>query len=169
MFAICALSRRFDVRRLYDCEADTQAVFELYQSNPQYFDAMKDCPTIEGAKADLTALPPNKTNEDKYYLGFYADTALVAVMDLILGFPNDKTAFIGLFMVNAKYQNKGIGSLIITEVLEALSDSGFAYCRLGYVKNNLQSRSFWEKNGFMPTGVTSEQEHYTIVMMQKDI
>ena len=162
-----ALSSIYAVRRLD--EEDAEAVFCLYQSNPQYFTAMDDVPTLSSAKADLIALPPKKAIEDKYYVGFYDEAHLVAIMDLIRGFPNEQTAFIGLFMVHASQQGRGIGSKIIAAVLSYLKSLGFSRCRLGYVKTNLQSKSFWFKNGFLPTGVESKQEKYTIVLMEKEI
>ena len=162
-----ALSSIYTVRRLD--EKDAEAVFCLYQSNPQYFTAMDDVPTLSSAKADLIVLPPNKAIEDKYYVGFYDEAHLVAIMDLIRGFPNEQTAFIGLFMVHAAQQGRGIGSKIIADVLSHLKSLGFSRCRLGYVKTNLQSKSFWFKNGFLPTGVESKQEKYTIVLMEKEI
>lgn len=161
------ISLRYDVRRLDERDADV--VFALYKTNPQYFDAMHSIPTLESVKDDLTALPPKKTAEDKFYLGFYEGNSLIAIMDLILAFPNERTVFIGLFMVDGAWQGKGIGSLIVTQSLDYLQSLGFSVCRLGYVKTNPQSRAFWEKNGFLPTGVQSQQEHYTIVIMEKGI
>ena len=52
-------SPRFMVKQLES--SDAAMVYMLYQGNPQYFDAMQDAPTLESAKADLTALPPKKT------------------------------------------------------------------------------------------------------------
>ncbi len=161
------VSQRYGVRKL--CERDAEEVFSLYKTNPQYFDAMHDIATLESVKADLVALPLKKTAEDKFYLGFYEGDSLVAIMDLILAFPNERTAFIGLFMVDGAWQGKGIGSLIVTQALGYLKSLGFSACRLGYVKTNPQSRAFWEKNGFLPTGTQSQQEHYTIVIMEKEI
>lgn len=40
---------------------------------------------------------------------------LVAIMDLIIAYPDANTAFIGLFMMDSDYQGKGIGSLIINQ------------------------------------------------------
>ena len=159
------LSECFHIRRLSECDA--QAIFNLYRSNPQYFEAMHDTPTLSSAKADLAALPPNKTYDDKYYLGFYDHNALIAVMDLILRFPNEQTVFVGLFMVDQAHQRKGIGSLIVSQALDYLKKQSFSACRLGYVQTNPQSRSFWTKNGFQPTGVLSKHENYTVVFMEK--
>jgi GNAT superfamily N-acetyltransferase len=55
---------------------------------------------LNSIRADMAALPPRKAVEDKYYLGFYEEDRLIAVMDLILGFPKEETAFVGFFMMN---------------------------------------------------------------------
>lgn len=90
-------------------------------------------------------MPPNKTYKDKYYIGFYNNDVLVAVMDLICKYPNDETAFIGFFMTNSKLQGTGIGTNIITECLQYLKLIGYKQVRLRYVKENSQPKAFWEK------------------------
>ncbi len=35
----------------------------------------------------MTALPPGKAMEDKWFVGFYDGDCLIAVMDLILNYP----------------------------------------------------------------------------------
>ena len=99
----------------------------------------------------MQAVPEGKSPEDKYYLGFFKAGRLIAVMDLISGYPDQETAFIGFFMMNMDMQGQGAGSHIIEEVCACLNKY-FSYIRLGYVKSNEQSRHFWQKNGFMPTG-----------------
>jgi len=161
------LSAVYAVRALG--KSDAQSVLRLYEGNPQYFAAMHSVPTLESVCDDLTALPPGKTQKDKHYIGFFVGDELVAVMDLIEGFPNPGTAFIGLFMMERRFQRRRIGSCIIGETLSALKEMGFLQVRLGYVEKNEQSKSFWSKNGFMPTGVRSERDGYTVVMMQKKL
>ena len=161
------LSVRYRVRQL--AERDADAVLALYRGNPQYFDAMHDSPTLESARADLTALPPKKTAEDKFYLGFYEGETVIAVMDLILSYPDERTAWIGLFMVSGMRQGRGIGSRIVKDALSYLKTLGFFAVRLGYVETNPQSKAFWEKNEFRPTGFKSQQEKYTIVLMEKEL
>lgn len=69
-------------------------------------------------------------------------------MDLITAYPDDETAFIGFFMLNIKYQHKGIASRIIKESIEYLKTKGHKKIRLGVDKDNPQSISFWKKNGY---------------------
>ncbi len=82
-------------------------------------------------------------------------------MDLILGYPEDNTAFIGLFMTNIRLQGKGIGSEIITESITYLKECGFTKIRLGVDKGNPQSFNFWSKNQF--SIVKSEDSKYIIM------
>jgi GNAT superfamily N-acetyltransferase len=117
----------------------------------------------------MKALPPRKTMEDKYYLGFYEGDVMLAVMDLILGFPNEETAFVGFFMMNKEYQGKGIGTALMQEVYTYLKQFGFKFVRLGFAKGNLQSEHFWLKNGFVRTGVEAQNEGYVVVVLHKEL
>lgn len=110
---------------------------------------------------DTTALPPGKHSSDKYYVGFFEKEALIAVMDLISDYPETDCGFIGLFMMDDKFQNKGIGSDIIHDVLKYLKLSKFKKVRLSVDKGKTQSYSFWRKNGFY---VISENEY---IVMEK--
>lgn len=96
----------------------------------------------------MSALPPQKSVKDKYYVGFFEDKTLVAVLDLITNYPAEKIAFIGFFMINMQFQDKGIGSNIIKEVCACLKVAGYEEVRLGVDQGNPQSYAFWTKNQF---------------------
>ena len=84
---ISSLSQTYSVRIL--SETDVQQVLRLYEGNPQYFAEMSSYPTLEGVYNDMTALPPGKMPKDKCFLGFFEGDVLVAVVDLIKGFPDE--------------------------------------------------------------------------------
>lgn len=158
------LSRRYKVTNLE--EKDIPAIFQLCSKNPQYYRYCPPVVSVEGIREDMRALPPGKSIEDKYYLGFWDGGELVAVMDLIPGYPNAETAWIGFFMMNADMQGRGIGSGIIEEVCTYLRNR-FSSVHLGYVNGNRQSESFWLKNGFQPTGAVIQTVDYEIIVMRK--
>lgn len=147
---INALSERFYVRRLH--ENDVDLIYDLSCENKLFYQYHPPFVTKESILEDMSALPPGKSCEDKYYIGFFEDAFLVAVMDLILDYPTEKIAFIGLFMTNILYQHKGIGSEIIADVARHLRSIGYREIRLGVDRGNPQSYSFWSKNGFSVTG-----------------
>ena len=90
-------------------------------------------------------------------------------MDLILAYPDPKTAFIGFFMVEKTMQGTGVGSKIVDEICEYLSKNGFSSVRLGWAERNPQAEQFWRKNGFRETGVTYNGDDYTVIIAQRDI
>ena len=166
-FSIEQLSKKYSVRKLTD--TDVAAVYALCKENPLYYQYCPPFVTEESIRADMAALPPHKTMEDKYYLGFYDADKLLAVMDLILGFPKEETAFVGFFMVNKEYQSKGLGTALMEEVYAYLKQCGFRFLRLGFVKGNPQSEHFWLKNGFKRIGVEAQNEGYVVVVMEKKL
>ncbi len=159
------LSTRYTVKTV--TEGDIPAVYELACGNPLYYYHCPPEATCDSIRRDMTALPPGKTCEDKYYIGFWENDRLIAVMDLILKYPNIHTVFIGFFMVNQSVQHQGIGSAVITEACEYLRKQGYTAVRLGYVKGNPQSEAFWRKNQFVKTGLESQEEQYTVVILER--
>jgi len=170
------LSSRFIVRQLE--KHDAQTVLDLYESNPLYFEHCPPPPTIQSVEYDMRALPDGKSIADKHFVGFFDGNKLVAVLDLIEKYPDKQTVFIGLFMVAAAYQGRGVGSKIVSSCFSVitvesayrqLAAEGYTHVRLGYVKTNPQAKSFWQKLGLVPTGIECEQENYTVVVTDRII
>lgn len=159
------LSSRYGARRL--CDSDVGAVYRLSAGNPIFYKYCPPCVTLESIREDMKVLPPGKSGEDKFYVGFFDGSMLTAVMDLILKYPNDETAFIGLFMVDSASQGKGTGTAIIEECLCFLKRQGLRRARLGFAKGNCQSEAFWTKNGFVRTGEEVNNGSYTAVVMER--
>lgn len=166
-FMISKFSTKYKIKQLQ--KADIPALLQLCQGNPTYYQYMKMEPTLENLSEELTALPPGKALEDKYFVGFYQSEELVAVLDLIAGYPDENTAYIGWFILDKAYQRKGIGSGIMSELLAFLKKEGFQFVRLGCIKGNLEGTKFWLQNGFLPTGDETETESYTVVVMQREL
>ena len=161
------LSKKYYIKKLTN--DDVLDVYNLCITNPKYYKHCNSSLSIDSIKNDMLALPPNTTYDDKYYLGVYDENKLIAVVDLILNFPKRYMAFIGFFMVLKDVSRNGIGSVIIKDIEKYLSKIGYTDIRLGYVSDNEQSKSFWYKNKYVPTGIESKEYGYTIVFMNKKI
>ena len=140
------LSDSYTIRRLTD--ADVPMLYAWMLRNDQYFRYCGGSTTPERVRQDLTLCPPGTTPAQKHYVGFFDAGTLVAVMDLIDGYPDTDTAFIGFFMMNRELQGQGTGTAIVRDVLAALRALGYTAVRLGIDKENPQSNHFWRKNGF---------------------
>lgn len=158
------LSASYAVRRL--TEADIPAVLALQSANPQFYRYHPPLPSEASIREDLSALPPEKTAADKYYAGFFSGEQLIAVLDLILGYPDAQTAFLGFFMTAAAVQKKGVGSAIVANIHACCKRLGFTRLRLAIDEGNPQSEAFWTKNGFRKTGERRISSAHTYLPME---
>ena len=158
---INALSKKFYVRKLD--ENDVELIYDLSCKNPIFYQYHPPFVTRESIFEDMKALPQGKSYDDKFYVGFFENKSLVAMMDLILDYPEKDIAFIGVFMTNIQYQHKGISSEIICEIAMYLKSLGYKKIRLGVDKGNPQSYSFWSKNHF---NVINEDQY---ILMELEI
>lgn len=164
---VSLLSSRYLVRRMD--EDDVAEIYSLCSRNNLYYQYCTPFVTEQSILDDMKALPPKKDAADKYYLGYYDGDKLIAVLDLIMAYPDEKTAFIGFFMTDVSVQNAGVGSGIIDELCSRLIDHGLTNICLGWVKGNPQAEHFWHKNAFAETGDIYDTENYTVVVAQRDL
>ncbi len=146
MIDITAICDRYEIRRLDEKDADS--ILALCRGNPQFYLYSRAEPTKEQVLSDLRITPPGISLKDKYYIGLYQEGTLAAVMDLVDGYPDPETAYIGFFMMNKDLQGRGEGTAIIRDTAAYLKKTGKAAIRLAIDKGNPQSSRFWEKNGF---------------------
>lgn len=146
MLEIFKINKQYKTRDLQDCDVDI--ILELCWKNLLFFEYTEAKPTKEQILEDMKTTPPGIGLSDKYFFGFFEKDKLVAVMDLVDGYPDPKTAYIGLFMMNPEYQGKQVGTAIIWETVEYLKSVGKTAVRLAIDKGNPQSTHFWTKNGF---------------------
>ena len=146
MIDITRLSSHYEIRTLTDSDVD--AILDLRQHNMLFNEYTEARSTREEIRNDMRITPPGITLSDKYFFGFFEGQELIAVMDLIDGYPKPENAYIGFFMMNQRHQGKQIGSAIIGETEDYLRKIGKTAIRLAIDKGNPQSAHFWKKNGF---------------------
>ena len=95
MYDLSKFSTQYRVRYMSVSDADALLAFCL--QNDQYYRYCGKQPSRELILHDLHITPPDTPKEAKYYVGFYEGDILVAIMDLIDGYPDSDTAFIGFF------------------------------------------------------------------------
>lgn len=164
MMDLSLLSKRYAVRKLNDSDVD--AVFRLCMENTQFYEYSEAKPTRERVLNDMKITPPGTGASDKYYIGFFQDDDLIAVMDLIDGYPQPDIAFIGFFMMKKALQGRRIGSSVIEETAAYLKTAGISAIRLGIDKANPQSTHFWKKNGFSVIKEI-ERDGWTVLLAEK--
>jgi ribosomal protein S18 acetylase RimI-like enzyme len=135
---------------------DVDALQELIESDPAYTERITGYPPgSSDAQSLMLMRPEDLPEESKVVLGAFAADRLVAVVDLLRGFPNDHTAFIGLLEVHAKHQGLGYGKTTYNLVERYVGTTWpeIGTLRLAVVDTNAQvATGFWQRLGFEPTG-----------------
>ena len=164
---IATLSTQYKVRKI--TESDISAVYRLAKSNRRYYRYLGRIPTRESLTEIISELPEGAARKCKHFVGFYDDDSLVAVMDLITGYPEGDDAFIGWLMVDGEMQGRGIGSGIFADVRAAMKAAGYDYLSLACIKKNEEALKFWKEQGFRVLEETVSTDGYEVFKMARDI
>jgi uncharacterized protein len=135
---------------------DVEALQELIEADPGYTERVTGYPPGPAdAQSLLMMRPEGLPEEAKAVLGAFVTDRLVAVVDLIRGYPNDHTAFIGLLQVHWNHQGGGLGGATYDAVQRYVETSWpeIRTLRLAIVDTNARiATGFWLRQGFTPTG-----------------
>ncbi|WMJ24150.1 GNAT family N-acetyltransferase [Paludicola sp. MB14-C6] len=146
-------------------------VLGLAQSNKKYYEyELGRDVTYDDVVNGILECPPMIPKEQKFFIGLYQENQLIAIMDFLLGYPNESTVWIGLFMLDNSLQQSGIGTKVITAFKQVVKDSGYLFIQLGCLVENKDGYSFWTKNNFVEVCrvVTKEQgrKDWNIIVME---
>ena len=157
----------YDVRRL--TEADVSDVFALAKGNRRFYRALGVRPSRARLTEIISDVPEGAGPNDKYIVGFYDEGELIAVMDLITGYPQASEAFIGWFMVDAELQRRGIGSQIFADVRAAMKAQGYGRLEVACPEASEPGLAFWKAQGFELTGSRDDGGDYPVVYLARTI
>ncbi|MCQ2419057.1 MAG: GNAT family N-acetyltransferase [Clostridia bacterium] len=160
-----AFSTQYEVRKLR--EADIADIYRLCKSNVKYYQSSGT--SQESMTEVISKLPTGDDEENKLFVGFYDNDSLIAIMDLILGYPEKDDAFIGWFMVEGSMQRQGIGSRIFADVRASVKAQGYDYISLECAKNQEEFLAFWKAQGFKETGEERATGENTAVTLARSI
>ena len=133
-----------------DSNEDAVALFGLFDQAREYSLLVEGkLPTIEGAKDELTALPPGKQLHDKYYGGYWNDDTLVGCMELIRGHPDPDIAYLGLLLFGNSHQGRGYGRAAMSHISDLARSWGCTKLRLAVIEGNVRGLRFWQREGFV--------------------
>ena len=104
-------SKKYYVRKLQ--KNDIDQIYGLCSKNHLYYQYCPPYVTRKSIESDMMILPGNIDIKDKYYVGYFKNEKLIAVLDLIYGYPKKDIVFIGFFMMDINVQKNGIGSAIV--------------------------------------------------------
>jgi len=145
----------------------------VLEAAPGYFQAVTGMPP-GGAEAQstFTALPPDKTYEDKFVWGLYSSDAMIGCADVIRGYPVREKAVTGLLLLAEAWQRQGLGrafGALIEQRIAAWPE--ITTLRVGVVKTNTGALAFWRKLGYAETGEVKSTSEFVadVVVFEKPL
>ena len=159
-FPIETLSTEYAVRRI--TEADISDVYKLSRSNSRYYRSIGQRPSRQRLTEVISEPGEDAGASKNIFTGFYSGNELIAVLDLITGYPEKDDAFIGWFMVSAAHHRKGIGSQLFADIRAAMKAQGYDHLTLSCPAAAEDAVAFWENQGFK--GKVSPEDEKTVVM-----
>lgn len=133
-------SKKYYVSKLQ--KNDIDQIYGLCSKNHLYYQYCPPYVTRKSIESDMMTLPDNIDIKDKYYVGYFKNEKLIAVLDLIDGYPKKDIVFIGFLMIDISVQKNGVGSAIVNELIDYLTTLKYKEVRLGWINGNLQADTF---------------------------
>lgn len=145
-------------RRL-DHGTDRAAVADLLYRARDYYVLWKGrAPDDEDVDDVFVGSPPGCDPAESLRLGIFEDETLSGVAELSFGFPAQNDAYLGLMILAPEARSKGNGAAFLKEVEVLAKAKGADRLYLAVLEKNASGRAFWERMGFVPTGVMRETE-----------
>ncbi|TDO35874.1 acetyltransferase (GNAT) family protein [Kribbella sp. VKM Ac-2527] len=146
---------------------DVGQVQELIESDAGYTERITGYPPgAADAQSLLMGRPEGVAEDAKVVLGVFDGARLVAVADLLRGYPVEGKAFIGLLEMHGEYQGRGVGRAAYGLVERYVGDSWpeVRTLRLAVVDTNAEvAEGFWRRQGFEPTGEEKTYQYDKLV------
>ncbi|WP_225047788.1 GNAT family N-acetyltransferase [Lacticaseibacillus kribbianus] len=134
--------------------SDRKAALALYQGAPDYFRLThQPAPTRATVTEDRLAKPADAPASAKHYGLLLENGVPVGVLDLLVGYPDAGTVYIGLLLLPASNQRRGLGRQAVAQLAAHFKD--YARLRVAVVDDNKPAAAFWQAEGFVPVSATT--------------
>ncbi|SBN61592.1 Acetyltransferase (GNAT) domain-containing protein [Curtobacterium sp. 9128] len=146
-----------DIRALDSSDVD--ALQALLEATPDYSEQVTGYPPgPSDALSALIAVPPGYDPAGKRGVGLWADGELTAFGDVLIGYPDPRTAYLGLLIVRGDRRRRGHGRTLHDALLADVRTAGASVVRAGIVDSvEREAAPFLRSLGYEPTG---EQKPY---------
>lgn len=157
------------LRRL--TEADRAAMALLLADDGGYSERVSGSPATDADVEEILGDRPSGLPADrKHPVGLWQGDELVALADVLDGWPDDATAYIGLLQVRGDQHGRGVGRELHELLLDRFGRD--RPWRLAVVEANAQALGFWRRLGYRETGerkpwVSGTGAAHTAVILQR--
>ena len=121
---------------------------DIFYSNEDYYIVTDRHPATKQVCVDTIEYSKNYPSGMCYCLGFSKGQQPVVFLSLLEGYPESSTLYVGLFLIDRRFQKNSIGTKIMNIVVEDAFSEGYTSIKLSVQDNNVSGYPFWKKLGF---------------------
>lgn len=133
----------------YTVESVTMANLSEYEavfySNEEYYYLTDGHPATRKDCEDTICL---FAAENVHSIGVSRNGKAIAFMSILERYPNTETLYVGLLLVDKKFQRQSVGTMLMKALLSVADDLKFQNLRLSVQSNNISGLTFWKKLRF---------------------
>ena len=151
-------------------EINIEEAFKLMKTNTYFYSkTQRHELTLDECIDDITALPPNTTLQQKFFIGIYLDDNLIAILDYVEGYPCTNIVYLGFFILHMDMHGKGLGKTFISTFLDSAKINKFEEVKLACYEANEIGYLFWSRMGFITEKVSKrivDEKEFTLLEMR---
>jgi RimJ/RimL family protein N-acetyltransferase len=166
------LTDRLVIEQVKD-DALPDEFLETFNSNPDFIENSelftgKRAYDIADVKMYLQA-ETRRENSHCLAIRFQDTNKLVGTAALVAPHPNKPFPWIGLLLIDRKWQGRGLGAEAAHAIEDRLADAGWNEVHLGVMQANPGARRFWEKQGYLAYEETLDDNKRPVWLMRKSL
>ena len=105
-------------------------------------------PPAETARYLLESRPPGVELTHKHLIGFERGGEVIAIVDLLKGYPGEADWYVGLLIISPDERARGLGTAVWNAVEAWIRSEGGRHVRLIVQEQNPEAARFWRSVGF---------------------
>ena len=130
----------------------SEEVHHLLLRCADYFELQDGERPDEHDAGDLfTSAPEGWTAADKLIFGLRKGPSLVALAELLLGYPRSCDCYLGLLVVDPQLRGRGLGASLLRNVESYVEKRGMERMLAAVLDTNAAGLRFWQASGFQIT------------------
>ena len=133
---------------------DAKFLFEL-MNNPFILAKLNEVPTTEQDWVNAVLEWEQDPDENGYIVWKNGKRVGWFAFNGILSF--DRIPWLKMAVISPEYHNQGIGSLVLTKLLETIREKGFSSVKLLTNQDNLNAQKCYQKCGFQTIDVIEDK------------
>lgn len=129
--------------------SDSPIVLDLFGRCADYF-LLQDGEAATAADVEelFADVPPSKSEEDQLIFGFWQDSTLQGVVQLLMGYPEPRDFYLGFLLLDPALRGRGLGRSIYRAIERWSAGRGAQRMLVCVLNDNESALAFWRSLGF---------------------